>query len=369
MVVAASVVGMATACDPTFNLGIERVGVSPDGIVAQELRVGPSNYYQYYKSNDGGVTWEPVSKSDDVEWGGQRVETPRGTFAADDQYVLITSPDGTAKRGFSADYVLEADCSGEKEEYERFFSREHFNKLESLVYEPVSGNVIIAAGTKGILLNTVESNWVPTAVGPSVPTSGPEPENKRSAPAYLGLGFAAFYLPLSLSVTALAVSNLYMGRHPARKKGWPLLLIILTAGSGLLISEEVLATIGRVPAVSECAPEGGSVYSAIGNLLYAVSYPVFALLMLIPALIAIGISRSSRMRIPWVVFAAGLFAMSGITILLFTPGAIQLGSTDISKWLTLTSCLLISAGVTVYTSNRALRKVDRETSVSNEYPS
>ena len=189
----------------------------------------------YYGSTDGGITWTKASQSpgSDVQWGGTRVETPRGIYTIEGPDINLLTRDGESIKVYSVDFLAkESNKWAQKYSTRRLRSnltdlyddpqRRVVTEPINIVYDERTTNVVIAMGLQGVLVGDSDETWKPVAVGEFVPTDlsfGGKARLMSSLQFWLGglgfsLAFAAGVLALSqrrLSLPAIPVATRLRG--------------------------------------------------------------------------------------------------------------------------------------------------------------
>ena len=263
------------------------VGVTKGGSVTFE---GPE--YDYYRSDDGGLTWLRSGSRSDVTHGGQSVETPRGTYATREFGVTLAAPGAPLTTVYSTDYLQESSYKWAQRYRSRNFRYEiivpGFDDPERLlatgpvniVYHEGSANVIVSLGLEGVLVGTPDGTWNRVAVGDFAPTG-------FSFLAKGGLLFsgrfwpAAFALALSMLAIALVFSE-FAANPSAARQAWLAIAALLFA-----------SLLGAIYAVTFAA----------GIALLVVGGPILLLVA------ALGTSRVSTGRQLTTIFFAGAGAV------------------------------------------------------------
>ena len=189
-------------------------GISSEGAVVVE---GAS--YERYMSNDGGLTWgSPIGRSEPlvVDWGGKEVNTPRGTYSIRDTSIVLSVLGAGEREVYSAAYLndqsnvwaqrystrhLRSDLTQLYEDSEHFVTTEPLN----LVYDELTGNVVVAMGLQGVLVGTPDETWRRVSVGPFTPTDFSFTSKLRlmlSTEFWLtALGFSLSVLTITLAIS------------------------------------------------------------------------------------------------------------------------------------------------------------------------
>ena len=210
---------------------------------------------KYYKSNDGGITWTAASQDqgEDVEWGGTRVGTPRGTYVIEGADINLLAPGGESKKVYSVDFLRE-DVNVWAQKYSTKRLRSNLTDLygdpqELVVTEPInmvyderSSNVIVAMGVQGVLVGDSDETWRRVAVGDFAPTDFSFLAKARlMLSLHFWLGMLTFSLAflvgaLALSQKGQSLPAIRVAGSAAvyrRMTGILLLLIVLTLLFGL----------------------------------------------------------------------------------------------------------------------------------------
>ena len=138
---------------------------------------------RYYESNDGGTTWTVASQDqgEDVEWGGTRVETPRGIYVIEGSDINLLAPGGESEKVYSVGF-LRKDANIWAQKYSTRHLRSRLTSLYgdpqelvatepiNVVYDERTTNVIVAMGFQGVLVGDSDETWRRVAVGDFAPT-------------------------------------------------------------------------------------------------------------------------------------------------------------------------------------------------------
>ena len=126
--------------------------------------------------------------------------------------------------------------------------------LQAITYDPVSGNVLLAAGLQGAVVGTPDGEWTRVAVGSYAPVQSSTADKLREL--LTDRAFWTTALALSLTVTALVTAlaplvSLIAGREP-ETTGWQALLGTFFTGLALIPTIILLATFAsQNPLVSD----------------------------------------------------------------------------------------------------------------------
>ena len=171
---AASLASVATSA-PSPDHGIRSVGAAEDsGVYALRYQghhpEAISGLRPTYHSADGGLTWRGVPEGvDRVPWGTRSVETPRGRYALDGPH-LVRIAGGQRQVVYAADYLGKAgNVWVQKHATSHLNERELTSDPQALAYDPRTGNVIVALGLLGVLVETADGELTHVAAGRYAP--------------------------------------------------------------------------------------------------------------------------------------------------------------------------------------------------------
>ncbi len=157
-----------TACGKIVYTGVGRIVAEEDGELLSITRVAPEDWENLYLSVDGGKTWAYTDRRNysPVLESSESVHTPRGTFSLDGPDVVLTSEDGLRNVVYSsANWNTDAHLwlqSKISDPYDVWLATEPSN----VIYHKQSGNVILAALGRGVIVGTPDGHWTPVPVGP-----------------------------------------------------------------------------------------------------------------------------------------------------------------------------------------------------------
>lgn len=159
----------------SIDHGITRVGTTEQKVIAEALR-SPSREratekdFTYFLSEDGGATWSLSHGPTDVQWSEGPVHTPRGTFSIQGPDIMLTTHAGEAETIFSAaDWRTPSNRWFQRMRTHHLIGPELSNGPIAIAYEPVTRNVIAAAGIMGVVVGTPNEQWTGVAVGEYTP--------------------------------------------------------------------------------------------------------------------------------------------------------------------------------------------------------
>lgn len=125
---------------------------------------------EVHVSRDGGITWElgPTGEQS-FQWGGDSVETPRGTYTIQGSEIILAT-NAESLVAFSAAYLHErGNLSLQAHDTRNLGRRVATPGPSSIVYDESSGNVVAAMGLDGVLVGTPDGQWAKAQVGPYAP--------------------------------------------------------------------------------------------------------------------------------------------------------------------------------------------------------
>ena len=262
--VVASLATVATSVEPPSRTAWF-MGVGGDGTLVFE---GP--HRDYYESVDGGMTWSFVSPGQvtDVEWGGTRVEAPRGEYLITGSDIVLRISATEFRRVYSNEYLREESNLWAQ----RYSTRELRSDLTSLYDDPESlvvtrpvnivhdertGNVVASMGLQGVIVGDSAEQWTRVGVGGFTPTDFSLVGKTRLMLLSPGFWLVSMAVSLSLIAVSLALTEARPASAPPRwaiigrrVTGTALLLVVLVIilvwVSILFGSDLVLSPLGRV---------------------------------------------------------------------------------------------------------------------------
>ena len=222
--------------DPPTGYGVRELGVSSDGTVfaSRDHQQAPREYH--YVSHDGGLNW--IEKSTDptgITWNPGNEITPRGQYERRISGVVLTDVHGRFERVYSTAYLWKPG--------NRWVQEKTFGRVVPLpsdtVYEPHSGNLIIAMGRQGVVVGTSDGKWTRYAVGPISPLDFSFIGKTRLLISDVDFWVVALALALSMASVAL----IYAQHDP---EGSKLLAAtrILISGTSVVLSLAMLIQFG-----------------------------------------------------------------------------------------------------------------------------
>ena len=187
------------------ELGIREIGVSADG-ATHVVAVGRTQY----RSDDGGLSWA-VGSGDlrQIEWGGERVDTPRGRYEVHGPDILLVDADGRSEAVYSTAYMQEESNVWVQEHATTHLRglREVAIAPSGIIYDERSGNLIAAMGIQGVVVGTSDRVWTRQAVGAYSPVNFSFFGKTGLLLSNGGFWTAALALSLSMTGVALVVSQ------------------------------------------------------------------------------------------------------------------------------------------------------------------
>ena len=149
------------------DYGITRLGVTEGATVHAD-----AGHSAQFQSVDGGLNWS--EKSGDpggIVWGGDSASTPRGRYVIEGAAIRRLDSDGRSEHAYSAAY-LRKPGNVWVQEFATSVARPRriATRPREIVYDPRSGNLIVAMGIQGVVVGTPDGRWERVAVGWYSPT-------------------------------------------------------------------------------------------------------------------------------------------------------------------------------------------------------
>ena len=172
LVVCALLVATGLACGHGPN-GVLFVGAESDGTLIAQGLIGQSGEWDLYVSDNGGLSWRLSATYQGLahpRWQEERVEevdTPRGRYRIiNNGMEIVRSVDGKSETAYSLKNLLDrANITL------RINARaSDGSELHSIYYDAVSGNVIAAMETEGVIVEKPGGQWLRVGVGRFTPT-------------------------------------------------------------------------------------------------------------------------------------------------------------------------------------------------------
>ena len=180
--------------------GVTHVGVSADGTVYANGRWPTMNPgEQRFLSHDGGVNW--VKGWDDsavIKWTPGVANTPQGQYRIARPGVGLQVDDRKWEQVYSTEYLR---IPGNTWTQEKIVG-EIVTWPRDIIYEPLSGNLIVAMGRQGVVVGTPDGMWARYGVGEYTPTDFSFTHKNRLL--FSDVDFWVAALALSLSLTGAA---------------------------------------------------------------------------------------------------------------------------------------------------------------------
>ena len=165
----AALASVATSqLEPLSVRGATSVGISEGAVVVVALDS------VIYESLDGGLTWNSSALPwEAVSWGGQSVDTPTGRYTFDGPRILCVSANrGPEQVAFSTEYLQrDANVWVQRTSTQDLGEpRILASRPLGIVYDRLSGNLIVALGIQGVVVGTPAGQWTNVAVNHIIPT-------------------------------------------------------------------------------------------------------------------------------------------------------------------------------------------------------
>lgn len=235
---------VATSYPEPDGSGVFKFAMTDQGTV---LAGGTAGYP--LETSDGGFTWDIRRGYDarSLKFSAlTSVETPRGRFAIEGTDIVRAGATGGAEVVYSAGYLAGGASQWVQiQNSTRLDSQTVSTHPEAIIYDPDSGNLIVAMGKQGVVVGTPEGEWTPIAVGWYQPTV-----HSRYKRTVTLLSSPAFWLPVILLpavgtafvvILALLIARLISPLAPERGKIAPNIAFVLSF-LGMLIGVYVLFT-------------------------------------------------------------------------------------------------------------------------------
>ncbi len=186
------------------DLGVTHVGVSADGTVYANGRWPTMNPgEQRFLSHDGGLSW--VKGWDDsavIKWTPGVANTPQGQYRITRFGVALQIDDQKWERVYSTEYLRKPGNHWVQEKT----VGEVVNWPRDIIFEPLSGNLIVAMGQQGVTVGTPDGSWTRYGVGEYTPSDFSFTYKNQLLFSDVDFWVAALALSLSLTGAALVFS-------------------------------------------------------------------------------------------------------------------------------------------------------------------
>ena len=207
MLMTAMAVALATLAFSNGELerGVTKLGIIENGRIYAVVE--PDSEIRYF-STDGGFTWIPRPTSQLPGTGSQEIETPRGRYALEGTNVLRVSLDGRREVVYSTEFFRDSSNRWmQAEDTEHLGERQIGSDPLTMVYDPDSGNVIVALGLQGVIVETPDGRWTHANVGPYPSTDYSFESKNRTLLSSLEFWTVVIVLSVSWAGAALALSR------------------------------------------------------------------------------------------------------------------------------------------------------------------
>ena len=188
--------------------GVQYVGVSGDGVL---VAITAYKGYVTYQSVDGGVTWSPSAfQLSNVARGGRIADSPWGRYTLDGPRVLRIGADVTQEEVVYSTEYLEEDGNV----WVQKVATEKLNKTRKIaylplgiVYDDITGNLVVALGIQGVVVGTPDGTWDRVAVGQFEPSDFSFVGKTRRFLSDLEFWTASLALCVSMTALGLTASR------------------------------------------------------------------------------------------------------------------------------------------------------------------
>ena len=217
----AALASVATSqLEPLSVRGATSVGISEGAVVVVALDS------VIYESLDGGLTWNSSALPwEAVSWGGQSVDTPTGRYTFDGPRILCVSANrGPEQVAFSTEYLQrDANVWVQRTSTQDLGEpRILASRPLGIVYDRLSGNLIVALGIQGVVVGTPAGQWTNVAVNHIIPTDF----SFLSKTRLLLLDFKFWTASLAFSFTMTGVGFM-ASRYRRRDLLWAIPIVIV----------------------------------------------------------------------------------------------------------------------------------------------
>ncbi len=207
---------------------------------SNQVVVPPSARQRYVaglETLDGGFTWKrsPDYNGTELEFSEQRsVDTPRGRFVITSNGVAHTDNTETARKEvYSTAYLSRGASEWTQIQTSRWRLKNQTASRhpEAIIYDPQSGNVIVAMGLQGVVVGTPDGKWTPVAVGSYRPTVYSRQIRMQTLLEAPNFWYSVILLPLAGTAVTVALTLLFARRFSdfAPSNDWFALTMPITA--------------------------------------------------------------------------------------------------------------------------------------------
>ena len=353
--------GSSADCNST-PYGITDVGVTAGEIFARATWSGRDSSDEYFKSADGGATWSAVQEAGSVNWASKSAETPSGKYHAGGRDFFLESPKDEFRLAYSMEEISsELDVWMLRKTDPDLSKQEARFRSYSIAYEPVSGNVVAAIGTQGVLVASNEGMWKSVAVGPYFVKRFTQSDYISAMFQSFDFWYVAIFFPLSLTLLSMFLSSPFRTpvlSGPARGKysPWEIDLRYLTWVLPLSVGMVIVMSI----AVGVFSKDG--IYSSSGPITFLnfLSAPAWVIL----AISATVLPLRRKWKFPWIILVLILCFMVATVVVAHLLWVYSLLNADRVVQLVLVICLVLFTGLTAFL---ILRNPERYPPPSTEF--
>lgn len=216
--------------------GIAHLGVSEEGTVfASRDPWQEPNEYQYV-SHDGGLNWiEESTGPKGIKGTPGLANTPHGRFEVDQEGVYRLVGGRRVELAYSTAHLRNPGNTWTQEKT----SGGAVTGPLDVVYEPISGNVIVAMGRQGVAVRTPDGKWTRHIVGPYSPT-----DFSFTGKTRLLLSDGDFWVMALALLLSFAGAALVYSQHDPDGSKLQIYARVLIAGAAMVLSLAMLIQFG-----------------------------------------------------------------------------------------------------------------------------
>ena len=200
----ACVASIATS-EPRLEYGIRTLTVSDDGEV-----YASDSYSPAFRSIDGGITWsrDGFEREGSFQRGTLSARAPNGIYSVEGNEIVLTSPKGERLVVYSTGHLTrDGNRWVQEQTTSHLGNRKTATQPYDIVFEPKTGNIIVALGIQGVIVGTPDGAWAPLPVGNYVPSDFSFAGKTSLLVSHVGFLIAVTLVPLVIVGIVLFVSQ------------------------------------------------------------------------------------------------------------------------------------------------------------------